>query len=1535
MPRCGESESDSSLGHEAGVNGASPVYVMYTSGSTGQPKGVEVPHRAVSRVVVRNGYADFNATDRVVFAANPAFDATTLELWAPLLNGGVLVVIDQAVLLEPTRFVQALQAQAVTTLWMTVGLFNQYAAYMKPVLPQLRYVFVGGDVMDPGVIGEVMRECPPQHMFNAYGPTETTTFATTYEITADPHGKSIPIGRPIAQTQLYILDAQRKLVPMGAVGEIYIGGAGVALGYLNRPELTAERFIESPFTAGQRLYKTGDLGRWLPDGTIEYRGRNDFQVKVRGFRIELGEIEARLAEHADVHEAVVLAREDSPGDKRLVAYIVTNHHAAPSTDTLRTYLNGVLPEYMVPAAYVTLDAFPLNANGKVDRKALPAPDGDAYLSRAYEAPVGEIEQALAQIWSEILKVEQIGRHDHFFELGGHSLLAATQIARIRQVLGVEVPLKELFAQPELAAFAAVVQQAERSEQPALIPLARAQAPVPVSVPVAPLAHAVDETIPLSFAQQRLWFMAQMEGGSEAYHMPLTLRLQGSLKQIALQRALDRLVSRHEALRTTFVRDGERTVQHIAAPDMGFALDEQDLSDEGGAQSEQLQKCLAQEANAPFDLQHGPMIRGQLIRLASKDYVLAITMHHIVSDGWSLGIFINELSTLYRAYATGQPDPLPPLSMQYADYAIWQRSWLTGDVLKRQTAYWERTLTGAPALLELPTDRPRPMQQSHLGASVPVLFDAQLTRRLKSLSQRHGMTVYMTILAAWSVVLSRLSGQSDVVIGMPTANRTRTELEDLIGFFVNTLALRIDVSGAFKDLLARTKDCSLDAQANQDLPFEQVVEIVKPPRSLSHTPIFQVMLIWQNPEQGQLDLPGLTMAAMQTEYNIAKFDLELDLGEVEDRLEGLLTYATALFDRSTIERHVTYLVRVLEAMVSDPTQAVDRVDLLDDSERQRVLLDFNATQADYPQTACIHQLIEAQVARTPDAVAVADGTQSLSYRALNQQANQLAHRLIGLGVKPDDRVAICIERGVSMVVGVLAILKAGGAYVPMDPNYPSDRLAYMVQDSAPVAVLTTESVRAALPDLPASLAVIDLQRDIAQGQAGSLDNPDRNHAGLTSANLAYIIYTSGSTGMPKGVMIEHRQAVNFLCWADRTFDRAAFAHSLFSTSLNFDLSVYECFAPLSVGGCIHIVGNALGLQRDNPPVHLINTVPSALQAMLDAQAIGDSVRVVNVAGEPLKRELAERLFAQTKVQQLNNLYGPSETTTYSSGVTMTRESGFIADIGHPIANTQFYLLDAQRQPVPAGVVGEIYIGGAGVARGYLNRVELTDERFLPNPFIAGERMYKTGDIGRWLADGSIEYRGRNDFQVKIRGFRIELGEIEARLAEHPEVREAVVLAREDNHGDKQLVAYVTATNGATISTDSLRTHLGGTLPDYMVPAAYVVLDAFPADTQRQARSQGVAGTGHRCLYQPRVRGADRRGRTGAGADLVGDFEGRASRSSRSLFRTGRSFAAGRDHDRPHATNTRHRNAAKRIVRATGTGRLCGSGAKKPSAVRSSR
>ena len=739
--------------------------------------------------------------------------------------------------------------------------------------------------------------------------------------------------------------------------------------------------------------------------------------------------------------------------------------------------------------------------------------------------------------------------------------------------------------------------------------------------------------------------------------------------------------------------------------------------------------MREEAGAPFDLAHGPLIRGQLIRLDEEEHVLAITMHHIVSDGWSMGVLTGELNTLYGAYSGGQEDPLPSLSIQYADYAVWQRQWLAGEELQRQSEYWQCTLEGAPALLELPADRPRPAQQEYAGDVVQMELDAELTRGLKALSRRHGATLYMTLLAGWAAVLSRLSGQPEVVIGTPAANRTRAELEGLIGFFVNMQALRVAVAGTAGELLEQVKGRALDAQEHQDLPFEQVVELVKAPRSLSHTPIFQAMLAWQNNEEGRLELPGLSVSPAHMAYDAVKFDLELELSEAGDRIVGGLRYATSLFDRGTIERHAGYLRRVLEAMVADERQAVDRIDLLSEAERHQLLVEWNDTEAEYPQDQCIHELFEEQAAYTPDAIAVVFERQTLTYEELNRQANRLAHHLMSLGVKPDDRVAICVERGLEMVVGLMGILKAGAAYVPFDPNYPPERLTYMLDDSDPVAVLTTAAGRAALADCAARMPLIDLQSDADRWKQCSADNPQASTTGLSPHHLAYIIYTSGSTGTPKGVMIEHRQTVNFLCWARQSFDFEALSRTLFSTSLNFDLAVYECFAPLTVGGRIEVVANALALRRGEQDIRLINTVPSALQALLDAQAIDSQVDVVNVAGEALKRELVERLFAQTGVAKLNNLYGPSETTTYSSWAAMNCATGFLPHIGRPIANTQIYILDIYRQPVPVGVTGEVYIGGAGVARGYFNRSELTTERFLADPF-AGIRMRGCTEPAMW-------------------------------------------------------------------------------------------------------------------------------------------------------------------------------------------------------------
>ncbi|MGH8082210.1 MAG: non-ribosomal peptide synthetase, partial [Lysobacter sp.] len=683
------------------------------------------------------------------------------------------------------------------------------------------------------------------------------------------------------------------------------------------------------------------------------------------------------------------------------------------------------------------------------------------------------------------------------------------------------------------------------------------------------------------------------------------------------------------------------------------------------------------------------------------------------------------------------------------------------------------------------------------------------------------TLYMTVLAAWMAVLARMAGQDEVVVGTAVANRSRAQIERLIGFFVNTQAIRADVGGSAGELLRQVRARVLDAQDHQDLPFEQVVEIVNPPRSLAHGPVFQVLMAWQTTIERELELPGLDVSSVAMPCTRAKLDMSLELGESGDGIGGRLEYSTALFDRATAERYAGYLRRMLEAMAEDDAQLIADVDLVDADERRQLLSDFNATRAEYPEHACIHELFQAQVARTPEATALVHAGQSLSYAELNRRANRLAHHLIGLGLRPDDRIGLCVERGAAMVVAVLAALKAGGAYVPLDPNYPSERLAQMLEDSAPVAVLGSAQTRGSLPSA-LNAQWIDLHDDAAWSQ-GAEHDPDPAALGLTSNHLAYLIYTSGSTGTPKGVMIEHRNAVNFLTWAAAEFGATGLQRTLFATSLNFDLSVYECFAPLSVGGCIEIVDDALALRPDTP-VGLVNSVPSAMQAWLDTQALGADVHTVNVAGEPLKRELAERLFAQTPVQTLCNLYGPSETTTYSTWVAMDRADGFVPHIGRPIANTQVYLLDAQQRPVPLGAIGELYIGGAGVARGYLNRPELTAERFTANPFAAGERMYRTGDLGRWRADGNLDYLGRNDFQVKLRGFRIELGEIESQLLAYAAVREAVVVLREDAPGDKRLVAYVVIEG--ELDQDALRKHLATRLPDYMLPSAYVNLERLP-------------------------------------------------------------------------------------------------------------
>ncbi|HEY0019293.1 MAG TPA: amino acid adenylation domain-containing protein, partial [Longimicrobium sp.] len=1102
---------------------------------------------------------------------------------------------------------------------------------------------------------------------------------------------------------------------------------------------------------------------------------------------------------AGVADCVVVAREDA-GEKRLVAYVVGGADA----DALRTALRRSLPDYMVPSAFVAMEALPLTPNGKLDRRALPAPAFGA-AEDAYVAPRTPTEEVLAGIWAEVLRVERVGAAENFFDLGGHSLLATRVASRIRELFGIELPLRVLFEAPTVAALAARVEEIRRAEPP-----------------VPPRVAQVERTgaLPLSFAQERLWFLDRMEGGSATYNLPLALRLGGALDAAALRRALGEVVRRHESLRTTF-HEVDGAAAQAVAPFAGFALPVEDLSAlDDAAREAVVRRRAAEDAARPFDLSAGPVFRASLLRLADDDHVLLLCMHHIVSDGWSIGVLLRELSALYAAFRDGREPALGALPVQYAEFAAWQRQQLRGRALDRQLAYWTRQLAGAPALLELPTDRPRPAVQTYRGAQEPVRLSAALLQRLEALGRREGATLYMVLLGAFQVLLGKYAGSEDVVVGSPIAGRTRREVEELIGLFANTLVLRTDLSGdpGFREVLRRVREATLGAYEHQEVPFERLVAELQPERSLSYSPLFQVMFLLQNADDAGVELPGLRTSIMDTDTESAKYDLTLSLETDASGFRGVLGYSTELFDRATVRRMLGHLERVLEQVSADADVPLSALELLGDAERAAVLGEWNRTAAPYPADACLHQLFEAQAARTPDATALVHEDASLTYAQLNERANRLAHHLVRRGVRPEVRVGICLERGLEMVVSILAVLKAGGTYVGLDPAYPADRLAFMLADSDVAVLLTQDELRGVLPERDGVQVIrLDAARD-----AISIEPAENPVSGASPRNLAYLIYTSGSTGVPKGVAIEHRNAAALLGWAWSVYSADELDGVLASTSICFDLSIYELFVPLSRGGRVVIVDNALALPASaaREQVRLINTVPSAIAALLKSGGIPAGVRTVNLAGEPLKQEVVDALYAVDGIRHVYDLYGPSEDTTYSTWTL--RQAGGQANIGRAIANTRAYVLDGALRPVPVGVPGELYLGGAGVARGYLGRPALTAERFVPDPFAAeaGARMYRTGDKVRWTAAGVLQYLGRFDDQVKVRGFRIELGEIEAALRQAG-AADCVVVAREDG-GETRLVAYVVGAADA----DALRASLRRGLPEYMVPAAFVVMETLP-------------------------------------------------------------------------------------------------------------
>jgi amino acid adenylation domain-containing protein len=1386
------------------------AYVMYTSGSTGTPRGVAVEHRNVVRLVRGAGYADFGADEVILQAAPVSFDASTLEIWGALLNGGRVVLMPGR---TPSveELGRTIVGHGVTTLWLTAGLFQVMVEERLDDLRGVRQLLAGGDVLPVEAVRRVRDRFPSLRLINGYGPTENTTFTCCHTVGETWSGGPVPIGGPISNTRVYVLDAAMRPVPIGVPGELYTGGDGVSRGYLGRPALTAEKFVPDPFSAarGARMYRTGDRVRWLADGTVEYLGRLDRQVKIRGFRIEPGEVASVLHRHPAVTDCAVIVREDAPGEKRLVAYVVGDADA----EALREHLRRSLPEYMVPAAFVALDALPLTPNGKVDRRALPAPelasDEDAYV-----APRTPVEQTLAAIWAEVLRVERVGAADDFFGLGGHSLMAMRIVSRIREVLGVELPVRDLFEGPTVARLAERVEALGGAATQA----AAAQ----------PVRAARETALPLSFAQERLWFLDRMQPDSAFYNIPAALRLSGALDADALGRALGEIVRRHEALRTTFPEADGRPVQ-VVHPFAGFRMPVEELSAPGPeAREAHVRHRAAEDAARPFDLAAGPLFRATLLRLADDDHVLLLCMHHVVSDGWSMGVFFRELSALYQAFRDGRPSPLPEPRTQYADYAVRQRT--AGEVarLDAQLAYWKAQLAGAPALLELPADHPRPGVQTFRGTHEPVYFSPALTERLEALGRGEGATLYMVLLAAFQVLLARHAGRDDVVVGSPVAGRTRPEVEELIGFFVNTLVLRTDLSGdpSFRDVLRRVRAVTLGAYEHQEVPFERLVEELHPERSLSHSPLVQVSFTLRNTGDAEGALGDVQARRVAAELDVTKFDLTLGLAPDGRGLRGGMEYSTDLFERGTIRRMLEQLERVLEQAVEHPDRRISRLELMSGAERARIV-GWNRTVARFPSDRCIHQLFEAQAARTPDAVAVVCGAESLSYRELDARANRLANHLRRRGVGPEVRVGICLERSLELMVSLLGVMKAGGAYVPVDPAHPAERIGYVLGDSGVDVVLVQARLAGRIPAGMARIAVD------AEWPAIAAESAEAPESGVTADNLCYVIYTSGSTGRPKGVAMHHRGVCNYIHWGVRAYGADRGNGSPVFSSMAVDLTItnlLSLFAGrpvwlLAEEAPVEALAQALREGAGFGPIKITPVHLSLLTPLLTAEEARSAAHTLVVGADFLAAEPTVFWQENAPGVRLMNEYGPTETVVGCSAYVLPngRHRAGPVPVGRPIQNLRFYVLDPHGQPVPVGLPGELYIGGVGVARGYLGRPGLSAEKFVPDPFAeAGARMYRTGDRARWLADGNLLVLGRTDNQVKIRGYRVELGEIEAELRRHPHVTGAIVVLREDRPGDRRLVAYVVG----DVGTETLREHLRERLPEYMVPSAFVALETLP-------------------------------------------------------------------------------------------------------------
>ncbi len=1376
------------------------AYVIYTSGTTGTPKGVAVSHGALVNYVQGIGQRlPMAQLEQLAMVSTPAADLGHTVLFGALCNGKTLHLLAKHQVLDADAFAAYMSQHEIDAVKIVPSHLQALLAAGAGALPG-RCLILGGEACAPALLQRIAKLAPGLAVINHYGPTETTVGVLTQALDSQPL-----LGRPLANSRAYALDACLQPVPGAARGELYIAGAGLARGYLGRAGLTAERFVPDPSGApGARMYRSGDWVRHTAEGALQFAGRIDGQVKLRGYRVELAEIDACLRQQTGIDNVVVrLVGEE--GDAQLAAYLVPQAWPGDDDarraflDSLRASLRQALPEHLVPQYLLLLERLPVTANGKVDAKALPAPVATV---AEYRAPGTPTQVEVAAIWADVLQVGQVGLDDNFFALGGHSLLATQVVSRIRQQLKVDVALRALFDTADLQGFAQVVEGLGQDLGGDIQPVDRTQ------------------PLPVSHAQYRQWMFWKLNPLSTAYNTPLAVRLEGSLDRAALRAAFDELVARHETLRTVFEERQGVPYQRVL-PAAALAIVEHDLA---GASAAALVDYLQARGAEPFDLASGPLIRVQLLRIGAEEHVLSVVLHHIVSDGWSMGVMVRELVEVYNAFAARRPVQRPPLAVQYADYASWQRERLASGEMQAQLAYWQAALEGDFSVLELPADRPRPQVQSYRGGRVEVHLPAELTASLRRLAVEGNASLFHVFLASFALLLARYSGRDTLNIGVPVTNRNRLELEGLIGFFVNTLVTRVAVDPlqSFSQLLASVKETALQAQAHKDIPFDVLVEELKPERALGYNPLFQVMynhLSAVGERVSSDSMSGMRATEVDLAEQTSQFDLSLNTLERSDGVMAVINYACDLFDAPRIQRLGEHWLNLLQAIVSHTGQPLAELPMIGGVERQRMLVEWNRNAQPYPAEQCVHQLIEDQAARSPDAVALVHGTQELTYAQLNRRANQLARYLREQGVGPEVLVGVALERGLDLVVSLLAIFKAGGAYVPLDPAYPQERLAYMLRDSQARVLLSQGSLLERLPGATAAKVVL-------LDSLALQHYPEENLDTLSMpGNLALTIYTSGSTGLPKGVLLEQRNITALIGWALGHYRQDDLKGVLAATSVCFDLSLWEFFVTLSAGGYAVIAQNALALPLlpARERVRLINTVPSAIKALYDAGHIPASVRIINTAGETLKQALVDQLYALGHVQHVYDLYGPSEDTTYST--CTRREMNGPANIGRPLPNSAGYVLDGTGNPRPIGAAGEMCLAGAGLARGYLGRPALTAEKFLPDPFDTsaqgGGRLYRSGDLTRYRDDGVIEFVGRIDHQVKIRGFRVELGEIEQTLLAHATVREAVVIDIE-GPGGRQLVAYLVAQG----EVPDLREHLRITLPDYMVPAHLVRLDALP-------------------------------------------------------------------------------------------------------------